>query len=120
MDNNNPTNNSDITIDPAKLAPQGLSPVSSNIIDITPGAESAPVTPSVVPVQDSVLPDHKVIDITPGSLNDFAPLPPLEVQPTVLPTISETPAPAAPVPTPTSPVAPNPLAEDPNQVQTIS
>lgn len=176
MDNNNPTNNNDITIDPAKLAPQGLSPVASNIIDITPGAESTPITPSVVPVQDSVLPDHKVIDITPGSLDDFAPLPatsasstppvveitspatpantpegptltvptqpiisslpPLEVQPTVLPTINdqamsttaEVPAPTAPaietpistIPiSPVSPEAVNPLQEDPNLVQTI-
>ena len=148
MDNNNSNNNtpnSDLSLDPSLLAPQGVSPTAapsstSHLIDITPGVQEPTPTPvsPITPVQTSPLPDNKVIDITPSSLNDFAPIPPVaEVTTPVLPPTPD-PTPATPVSTPimsapSEPLAPvmpviqptptpsaSPLQEDPNLVKTIS
>ena len=124
MDNNNlPTNGP--SIDPTKLAAQDMVPLTAptnplsaptslnHLIDITPGD----VTAANIP--EPVIPEPKIIDITPNTAPTMAPISPTPtitepLQP--LPSMpSAQPEPVAPIVTPT-----NPLAEDPNLVQTIS
>ncbi|OGD83809.1 hypothetical protein A2572_03910 [Candidatus Collierbacteria bacterium RIFOXYD1_FULL_40_9] len=116
MDNNNNASNG-IALDPNQMAPQDSSPLvqtgstEPKVLDITPRDSTTP-DPLSSPIQPSTpsLP-------TPDPLS--TPLTPVNSATPVAPTTPVTAAAPESTPVSTPPIAQNPLAEDPNAVNTI-
>lgn len=141
MDNQNPN----FSLDPDQINTQGpvisrpTTQTPSKVIDISPEKNpSLPLTPSVSPVDEALLPDHKVIDITPPFDPPADPAPsttpsttapvetpistPTATTPTT-PTSSPVTTPVAPITPPTTATPPgfqidssSPLFEDPDKI----